>query len=77
MAYNPIQTNECPINEAFSDPINARKIANGETVFQKYDPNADTQPQHFPNYLCDYSPRFPQPPKPGQNYNHYPRSNLM
>ena len=76
MAYNPIHTNACPIDEAFSDPINARKKANGQMVFQKHQPNVYTKPQRFPTYLSNYTPNFPPPPGPGQNFDHYPRSNL-
>lgn len=76
MAYNPIHTRLCPIDEAFDDPIMRRKIANGEMVFQKYDPHKYTQPQHFPNYLNQYSPSHPPPPKCNQSYDNYPRSNL-
>lgn len=76
MAYNPIHTNPAPIDEAFPDPINARKRACGQMVFTKYQPNVYTQPQHFPNYLSQYSPRHPIPPKANQSWSNYPRSNL-
>ncbi len=32
MAYNPIHTRACPINEAFTDPIRERKKLSGEMV---------------------------------------------
>jgi hypothetical protein len=76
MSYNPNQSNHCPINEAFSDPINERKMIRGDMVFKKHEPTVYTQPLHFPNYLNQYTPNHPAPPGPGENYNYYPRSNL-
>ena len=77
MAYNPIHTRACPIDEAFTDPIRARNRADGQMVFQKYQNHTYTQPIHFPNYLNQYTPNFPPPPKSNQGYNFYPRSNLV
>lgn len=76
MAYNPIHTRAAPIHEAYSDPIRERKRLAGEMVFQKYRDNVYTQPNKFPTYLSSYSPNYPPPPGPGQNFDNYPRSNL-
>jgi hypothetical protein len=42
MSYNPNQSNHCPINEAFSDPINERKMIRGDMVFKKHEPTVYT-----------------------------------
>ena len=78
MSYIGSLNNECPINEAFCDPINLRKRDRGEMVFQKDDPENYTTPHHFPNYLCEYQPMNPLPPTPPhESYNNYPRSKLL
>ena len=65
------------IDEAFNDPINERKRCAGDQFFEKYpDQHRYTQPLHFPNYLSQYSPNYPKPPGPGQNYGYYPRELL-